>query len=170
MKESVENQEFGNGITKIKINKIDLSGAGEQVIVNLKTSGAYSGTLEMRFIPQYDPSTKLLTLSELTLKSVEGKRFEKTILALLKNIAESKIKKILEIQLNDLLQENVRSITDMLNQHEIIPGIIISGQLLDYSINHFQIANERMFFNIKYSLNAALKIYSIDTKNILQKN
>lgn len=169
IKEGIENQEYGSGISKIKINKIDLSGQGEQVIVNLKTSGAFNGILEMRFIPQYDPATKMISLSELTLKSIEGKRFEKTILALLKNIAESKIKKMLQTQLNDLLQENVRSITDMLNQHEIMPGMIINGQLLDYSINHFQIANERMFFNIKYALNAGLKIYSIDTKNILQK-
>lgn len=169
IKEGIENQEYGSGISKIKINKIDLSGQGEQVIVNLKTSGAFNGTLEMRSIPQYDPATKMISLSELTLKSIEGKRFEKTILALLKNIAESKIKKMLQTQLNDLLQENVRSITDMLNQHEIMPGMIINGQLLDYSINHFQIANERMFFNIKYALNAGLKIYSIDTKNILQK-
>ncbi|MBL0235492.1 MAG: DUF4403 family protein [Saprospiraceae bacterium] len=169
IKEGIENQEYGSGISKIKINKIDLSGQGEQVIVNLKTSGAFNGILEMRFIPQYDPATKMISLSELTLKSIEGKRFEKTILALLKNIAESKIKKMLQTQLNDLLQENVRSITDMLNQHEIMPGMIINGQLLDFSINHFQIANERMFFNIKYALNAGLKIYSIDTKNILQK-
>lgn len=169
IKEGIENQEYGSGISKIKINKIDLSGQGEQVIVNLKTSGAFNGLLEMRFIPQYDQATKMISLSEFTLKSIEGKRFEKTILALLKNIAESKIKKMLQTQLNDLLQENVRSITDMLNQHEIMPGMIINGQLLDYSINHFQIANERMFFNIKYALNAGLKIYSIDTKNILQK-
>lgn len=169
IKEGIENQEFGSGISKIKINKIDLGGQGDQVIVNLKTSGAFNGLLEMRFIPQYDQATKMISLSEFTLKSIEGKRFEKTILALLKNIAESKIKKMLQTQLNDLLQENVRSITDMLNQHEIMPGMIINGQLLDYSINHFQIANERMFFNIKYALNAGLKIYSIDTKNILQK-
>ena len=135
IKESVENQEYGSGISKIKINKINLSGLGDQVIVNFKTTGAFNGILEMRFIPQYDQTTKMITLSELTLKSIEGKRFEKTIISLLRNIAESKIKKTLQVQLNDILQENVRSITDMLHQHEILPGIIINGQLLDYSIN-----------------------------------
>jgi len=70
IKEGIENQEYGSGISKIKINKIDLSGQGEQVIVNLKTSGAFNGILEMRFIPQYDPATKMISLYELTFNRI----------------------------------------------------------------------------------------------------
>ncbi|MEO6190366.1 MAG: DUF4403 family protein, partial [Saprospiraceae bacterium] len=167
VKENFENQSFGNGLTKLKITKISLSGEDHSVLVNLHSTGAYNGVIQVKFEPIFNQSKSEIQLEKFQMKAIEGKSMDKALFSLVKGIAENKVKKELENGLNNILKEYRLTLLPYLENKEIYPGVILSGGLQEWEIRDFNFVNQLMTFNVNTKLKAKLDIYKLDSKLLL---
>ncbi len=164
VKESMENQTFGSGISKINIQKIGLSGVEKVITVQIQLTGAYKGQIQVQFEPVFNDELSKIQLTNFKMKAVEGKSLDKVLFALVKGIAENRVKKEIEDGLNNLLNEYQQTLLPYLDSKEIYPGIILSGSLQKWNIQNIRCINSVMTFSVHTQLMAALKILSFDPK------
>ncbi|MBP6523684.1 MAG: DUF4403 family protein, partial [Saprospiraceae bacterium] len=168
-KEAVENQEFGSGMARIKITSLNLSGQEDKVSVGFNSTGAFNGRFLMTFIPEFNQESKLIELKELKLKVENGKSINKAIFSLVRGIAEGKIKKTLEEQLNTMIKDYKESIQTLLDDKELVHGLNMNGELEDFNIRNFYFMDNRMYFNLESKLKLKLKVNYVDPMKILRK-
>ncbi|MEP7197372.1 MAG: DUF4403 family protein [Saprospiraceae bacterium] len=164
VKESTEHQTFGTGITKINIVKLQLSGQDKIVQALIQTTGAYKGQIQLKFSPSYDSKSDEIELNDFSIRATDGKTIDKALFALIKGIAESKIKKELEQQLNNLLQEYKSSVQLYLKNNEIYPGTLLIGELKGWDIKDLSIYNQIMTFNLNTIIEARIDVLRLDSK------
>ncbi len=162
VKEGTEKQTFGNGIAKITIQQISLTGNEKTVTTLVNTTGAFNGRLQINFNPEFNQQKKEIELKNFYLKVLDGKKIEKAMLSLVKGIAESKIKKEIELMMNQLLSDYRTSLLSYLEHKEVYPGMILNGELKNWTIDNFEIVNQIMFFQVKTDLIAGLDVLRID--------
>ncbi|MBK6545826.1 MAG: DUF4403 family protein [Saprospiraceae bacterium] len=170
VRENVENQTFGSGISKVTVGKISMRGEAKTLQVQMALSGAFNGKMELYFDPVYDKNSKKIDLLNLKLKTIQGPKMEKIIFSLIKGIAENKLKNTIEDQINANLTDYVSNILHMLSGTEILEGVFLDGQLIEYEIKDIRFYNYRMYFTISSSVNMQAQVKKINTgKLILNK-
>ncbi|MGB3083937.1 MAG: hypothetical protein WBB21_04435, partial [Saprospiraceae bacterium] len=113
---------------------------------------------------------KKIDLLNLKLKTIQGPKMEKIIFSLIKGIAENKLKNTIEDQINANLTDYVSNILHMLSGTEILEGVFLDGQLIEYEIKDIRFYNYRMYFTISSSVNMQAQVKKINTgKLILNK-
>ncbi|MDQ3142210.1 MAG: DUF4403 family protein [Bacteroidota bacterium] len=166
IREQVINQSYGSGISKITIHKIQLDGEGRKMLLHMNMTGAYNGQMDLSFSPVFSVVTQKIELLDLDLKAVSGRTIDKTKLALIRGIAERKVKDILQEQMNTLLTEYVLQIGNLMNAQEVYPGAVLNGNIVNYQLSQFQIHDKRIYFNIKANMLAGLQINKIQSGTI----
>lgn len=84
----------------------------------------------------------------------------------MKSFAENKLKRIVEDQINSNLQAYLTNIHKMLSGTEIITGVFLTGQLLNYEIKEIRFFNYRMYFDITSKLIMNAEVKHIDTTKL----
>jgi len=167
IRQQVEQQSFGSGVSKVKVNRIQLSAFGKYMTLELNTEGSFKGDLVMRFKPQFDDQDRKLILEEFSLKAKKGVSLNKILFSLFKGIAESRIKNSIEDQLNLTLKEFELNAHKMLDHYEWVNGIVVAGSLLNYSLKNIQFYDERLYFNLEAHLNLEANIQKINRDKLV---
>ena len=171
LREQIENQTFGNGKSTFTVHKIAMSGIDKKLTIAMDLSGGYNGKMELSFDPVYEKADQKIKLENFKLKAFGGIKIKKIIFSVIKVFAQNKLKKIVEDQINSNLQNYLTNIQKMLSGTEIIPGVFMTGQLMDYEIRDIRFYNFRMYFNITSSLIMNAEVRHIDnSKLILRKS
>jgi hypothetical protein len=170
IKVQTEHQEFGSGLSKVRVNKINLMGFYKTMVIPMELSGSYNGKMELSFDPVYDKNDKKIKLEKLQLKTISGPKLKKIIFSLINGIAEQKLKKEIEYQLNLTVQDYVTNLTTLLSGTEVKKGIYIHGEVYSYDIKDLLFYKEKMYFTIYSKLNMNAEVKEIDkSKLILEK-
>lgn len=164
LKENIENQSFGTGLTKIFVQKLSLSGNNKTIETTIDVTGAYNGILQIAFEPEFNESKQNISLENFKIKAVEGRKIAKAIFSLVKVIAESKIKIELEFSLNQLIQDYQKTILSFLDHKEVYPGMVLSGVVSQWNIDKFNVLDNILVFNVNAQLKAKLDVLSIDRR------
>ncbi|MBK8955022.1 MAG: DUF4403 family protein [Saprospiraceae bacterium] len=167
IKMQVENQYFGSGLSKVKVNKSQLTGNGHYMFINLKTEGAYKGELLLSFTPVFDADRRKINLDDFQIQAQKGKGLNKIIFSIVKGIAESRIKNSIEDQLNKTLQEFESHVHQILDRNEIMEGTELNGMLKKYSISKFYLYQQKFYFNIQAELEMEAIVKKIKTDKLI---
>jgi hypothetical protein len=168
LREQIENQQFGSGISRITVHKVAMSGLNKSLSIHLDVSGAYNGKMEMSFDPVFDKDDQEIKLENFNLKT-SGVKAKNIIFKLVKGFAENKLRKTVEDQINTNLKDYLTHIEKMLVGNEITNGVFLSGKLLDYQIRDIRFYNYRMYFNIVSTLNMNAEVKQINTSKLIFK-
>ncbi|MBK9107394.1 MAG: DUF4403 family protein [Saprospiraceae bacterium] len=163
----IVNQTFGSGISKVKIKSAHLTGGGNYMYITLNTEGAYRGDLLLSFIPEFEPGDRKITLQDFKIKAQKGKGINKLVFAVVKGIAELKIKKSVEEQLNNTLKEFEANVHKMLEKNEIMEGMELNGYLKDYSLRKIQFHDNRLYFYLNAELEMEAIVKKIDKDKLI---
>lgn len=168
VRESIENQQFGSGISQLTVKKIHMEGANQTMIIHLELAGAYKGKMDLFFDPVYQLESKSIVLEHLKLKPVSGLKMDKIIFSLVKGIAQNKLKQAIEEQINLSLIDYVNQVQQMIHNTEVIPGLFLEGDLTHYEIKDIKFVNFRMYFNIHSILKIGANIKTIDDQLLIR--
>ncbi|NOT38407.1 MAG: DUF4403 family protein [Saprospiraceae bacterium] len=170
LKENIEKQTLGTGLTKIHVDKISLTGEDKTIQTSIDTRGAFNGKLQLRFDPVFNSEKRELELKNFEIRALEGKKLDKTLLSLVKGIAETKVKAEIEKTMNNMLRENKNTILEYLNHKEIYPGMVLNGELKNWNITDLSIVKQVLFFNVNTALQAKLNVLRLDRSLFQSKN
>lgn len=157
-RENIQNQTYGSGITKLKVQQIKLSGYKETLQVNLITIGAYNGELLLSFVPSFNSLNKTIEIDNLSIKTISGKFIDKAVFNIAQSYIQSKLKSTLLDFFNGTIQEYTTDIKNKLSGTEVFPGSYIKGELLDYQLSNFVIIDQLLYFHLNASLKAHLDV------------
>jgi hypothetical protein len=169
LREQIENQKFGSGMSSVTVHKINMSGNDKKLSIMMDVSGGYNGKMELSFDPIYEKDDQKIKLENFRLKTFGGIKLKKILFSIIKGFAENKLRHTVEEQINSNLDNYLVNINKMLSGTEIIPGVFMSGQLLDYEIKDIRFYNYRMYFNISSRLIMDAEVRHIDTSKIILK-
>jgi hypothetical protein len=169
LREQIENQTYGSGISSFTVKKIALHGQDKNLRIQLDLTGGYNGKMDLSFDPVYDKQAQKIELENFKLKTQGGIKLKKIIFSLMKGFAENKLENIVEEQINVNLTSYLNNIHQMLAGRELSPGIFMNGKLLEYDIRDIRFFNERMYFVISSTLNMNAVVRHIDTTKIILK-
>ncbi len=169
-RESIENQSFGTGISQLTVKKIGFEGFEKTLLIHMELTGAYKGKMDLSFNPIFEIESHKLVLENLKLKPVSGPKMDKIIFSLVKGIAQTKLRKAIEEQLNSSLTDYVSEVNKLINNTEILKGVYLNGQLEHYEIKDIQFINYRMYFNIHSLLQIDAAVKQIDDRYLEIKN
>lgn len=162
IKASVEGEQFGSGVTKVTVHKVDYHGYLREIGVRLTTSGAYKGDMEIRFVPAFDNVRNKIYLENLVLLPQTTHGLSKTLLDVFRALAENQLKKSLEESLNGLLQEYQVMVLDLLNTTYLENQVQLEGDVIDFDISDFISDHQQCVFNLKARLNLNAQILHIN--------
>ena len=168
VRENIENQTFGSGISQLTVKKIQMEGLNQTMIIHLELSGAYKGKMDLFFDPVYQIDSKSIKLEHLKLKPVSGPKMDKIIFSLVKGIAQNKLKQAIEEQINLSLSDYVNQVQRMVHNTEVMPGVFLAGELTHYEIKDIKFFNYRMYFNIHSILNINAGVKQIDDNLLIR--
>ncbi len=169
LREQIENQKFGSGMSSITVHRINMSGNDKKLSIMMDVSGGYNGKMELSFDPIYEKEDQKIKLENFKLKTFGGIKLKKILFSIIKGFAENKLRNTVEEQINLNLENYLLNINKMLAGTEIIPGVFMSGKLLDYEIKDIRFYNYRMYFNISSKLIMNAEVRHIDTSRIILK-
>ncbi|MFN8280579.1 MAG: DUF4403 family protein [Saprospiraceae bacterium] len=162
VKENFEHQQFGSGVSKIKVEKILMRGEGRTMEVTMQTSGAYKGMINIQFDPVFDEVRESFVLEHFRMKAIEGRSLDKTMFGLIRGFVENKVKSGIEEGINNIIREYRLSVEPYLQNKEIYPGVILQGALKTWTIRDLVFYQQNMVFNLLTDLQASLRILRID--------
>lgn len=162
IKASVEGQQFGSGVTKVVVHKVDYHGYYREIGVRLTCSGAYKGDMEIRFVPAFDNTRNKIYLENLVLLPQTTHSLSKTLMDVFRALAENQLKKSMEKSFNELLQEYQIMVLDLLNTKYMENQLQLEGDIIDFEISDFVSDHQQCVFNLKARLNLNAKILQIN--------
>lgn len=102
--EKFKDMTFGEGKHSIKVEGVQLYGAGSELGIALNTSGFVNGNIYLTGTPYFDDSKKIIRIKDVTYKLKTKNILTKSINLILKPILKKKIEKEVEVDLRDQLQ------------------------------------------------------------------
>ena len=128
-KQSLLGQRFESGKRAVVVEDIELYGQGNKLVINLKMSGSYNGSIYFTGTPVFDARRNRIEIENLDY-TLDSKNF------LLKSAAwlgKSKIKSMIQENMDFLLDYNLRDaqkqMQETLGGYEIAEGIHLKGTL-----------------------------------------
>jgi hypothetical protein len=166
LRSSLQGSSFQSPTGRINLATLDLSGQSKKLQVNFTTTGAFNGSFEMRFSPEFNAQTGKLYTSDFELKLVKGKGLSKTLYQLIRQQVAITVKKSLEEELNSFLNGYLQQASHLLARRAIYPGTFLSGELKGHDINQFWIQQGKLFFNFHLQMALKAELESIDIKSL----
>lgn len=126
---SVVGETFSSGNRSVRINDLKLFGRDGKMIVELATTGSYTGAIYLSGVPQYDLGRGKLRVRDLDFTLTTKSFLAKSAAWLLKGT----LKKQIQDNMNEVLEDNLREMSDQLQeqltQQQLAPGVTLDGSL-----------------------------------------
>lgn len=141
---AIEGERYDYGKRHVIVEKLELYGEGNKLVVNTTISGTYNGTVSMTGRPVYNANKNSIDIKDLNY-TVDSRSF------LLKSagwLLKSKFKNMIENNMDFLLEENLKDmetqIKDQLSSYQLTDDFVLDGELQDLNIANAYLAPEGM--------------------------
>ena len=139
-RQNLTGQTWSIGKRKVKVEEVSVFGKGNRLAIKTTLSGSYNGEVLLTGKPQYNERKNEIRLKEVDFEFSAKKSLMKTAGWLFK----SPLKKTIEENLNFHLKENLlaaqKAIETRLENLQLAPGILLTGQLEELNVSHVYIS------------------------------
>ncbi|MBP8725286.1 MAG: DUF4403 family protein [Saprospiraceae bacterium] len=167
LNEQISGQTYGSGMSRVGISSLKAGGVANRMYVLAETTGAFDGDLQLSFVPVYDFSNREIRLSDFQLRALQGKRINKILFGIFKGVAETRIRKTIEDQINATIRDYESNIHKLLDHTEVIPGIEVYGSLKQYSLSNILFYQDRLYCDLHSTLKMDAEVKAIDTSKLI---
>ncbi len=140
---------------KVKVEDISVYSAKQAVGLEIVTSGAVKGTMEIKGFPYYDPVQRKIRLRDTEFKFKTKNLLHKTALLFFKGKIRRMIEEEYGIPLADIEDSSKKSLLENFNK-EYYPGIFLKGRVIDLSPSQILLFNG--FITVVIDTKANLKL------------
>ncbi len=155
-KKSLLGERFEQGKRYVVVEDIDLYGQGNKLVIDLKMSGSYNGSIFLTGTPVFNAKRNRIEIENLDY-TLDSKNF------LIKSLAwmgKGTIKKMIQDNMDFLLDYNLKEaqkqMKETLGGYEIAEGILMKGSLEDLKLYNAYITEDG--FKVAVSLNGEIEI------------
>lgn len=127
-------QIFGEGKKKVRIEKLELFGAGDKVVVNTQLSGAFRGKIYFTGKPKFNTTKNQIEMDDLDFHLETRNFLHRSASWLLKGVLKNQMKKAMVFPLDENIKELKASVQETLNRYEIQPGMVLAGTINDIKV------------------------------------
>ena len=127
-------QVFGDPGKQVKVEKIELFGQGDKMVINTSLSGAYNGQVYLIGVPVYDPVSKSITMNNLDFELKTKNFLAKSANWLFHKTLVNKMKESMKIPLEQNMTEMRNMIQASLANYIVTKGVTMQGTVNDLNI------------------------------------
>lgn len=155
-KETVEGERYDYGKRYVIVDDIELYGQGNNLVINTKISGTYTGNIYMTGRPEFNAKTNSIDVKDLKY-TVDTRNF---LLRSAGWLLKSKFKSTIQNNLDFLLDANLKEIEQQIKQqltdYELTENFVLNGDLSELNIANAYLAPEGM--RVDVALKGKLKV------------
>ncbi len=133
-KQSVEGERFESGKRYVVIDRMELYGQGEELIVNLALTGSYNGNIYLTGRPVYNAERNAIDVRDLEYTLDTRNFLYKSAGWLLKSTLKNKLQDNLDFLLDYNLKDLQQQLQTQLAGYELSSGIKLNGDLREVSL------------------------------------
>jgi len=123
------NQSFGSSGYEVTVTSLDLYGNGDHLIVKAGLKGRITGTVYLRGKPYYDPATQTVSMQNLEYDLDTKSQLLRTANWFLKGTFLRRLNEAFKIPVGNQLAEARKSLQAKLDNHQVVKGIFLNGQI-----------------------------------------
>lgn len=146
---------------KVKVENISVYSAKQAVGLEIVTSGAVKGTMEIKGFPYYDPVQRKIRLRDTEFKFKTKNLLHKTALLFFKGKIRRMIEEEYGIPLAEIEDSSKKSLLESFNK-EYYPGIFLKGRVIDLSPSQILLFNGFITVVIDTKANLKLEIKELN--------
>lgn len=133
---------------------IQIAAEGEKFVVKAALSGAFTGDVTIKAIPQYNSTSKDIDFQEMEL-DLDGKGFKSQGIAM---FASDKILEELEKNIKIPIKMFVENINTQIKSNEIQPGLLLESSIIDYRVEGISISPKSLNFQLNADVITTVKV------------
>ena len=135
MQKNFAGQKFESGKRSVTVNKVDLWGKGDKIIVDLGMSGSINGEVYLSGVPVYDPVKKEIYLDQLDFVLDSKSKLLKAADWLTHGLIVNKIAENCRFSIAETLNEGTKTMAGFLNNYQPVKGVKVNGALTELAPN-----------------------------------
>lgn len=136
-----QGKEFGSGIRKIVVQKVDLWAKDGKMIIALDMTGSVNGSIYLSGIPNYNSITKEIYFDQMDYVLNSKGILTKTANWLLQGIILKKIQENCRYSIKENLDEGKKSMLPYLNNFSPMKGVFVNGTMNDFEFEKVELTN-----------------------------
>ena len=135
MQKNFAGQKFESGGRSVTVNKVDLWGKDNKIIVQLGMSGSLNGDVYLSGVPQYDAAKKEIFLNQVDFVLDSKSKLLKAGDWLLHGIILKKIEQNCRFSIADQLNEGQKTMATYLSGYQPMKGVKVNGSMTELAPN-----------------------------------
>lgn len=141
-------QVFGEGKQRVRVENIELFGAGDLVAVNTQLSGAFNGKIYFTGKPVFNTSKNQIEVANLDFHLETKNLLHRSASWILKGVLKNQMKKAMVFPLEENIVGLKKSVQETLNRYEIQPGVVLTGSLDEVRVLNTAVKKEGLAVRI----------------------
>ncbi|MEL7426421.1 MAG: DUF4403 family protein [Bacteroidota bacterium] len=141
-KQSIQGERFEQGKRYVVVEDVELYGQGNNIVVNLRMSGSYDGSIYLTGEPVFNARRNRIEIEDLEY-TLDSKNFLlKSAAWLAKGTLKKKLQENMDYLLEYNLQDAQRQMQEQLADYEVNPGVRLQGSLDELQLYNAYLTTE----------------------------
>lgn len=162
MQKNFAGQEFASGSRKVTVNKIDLWGKANKLIVALNMSGSVNGDFYLSGVPKYDATKKEIFLDSIDFVLDSKNKLLKAGDWLVHGLIAKKIQENCRFSIADQLNNGQKTMATYLSNYQPVKGVKVSGAMTNMTPDQIILTPQAMIAMVTASGKLAIKIDGLE--------
>ncbi len=162
MQKNFAGQEFASGSRKVTVNKIDLWGKDNKLIVALNMSGSVNGDFYLNGVPKYDAAKKEIFLDSIDFVLDSKNKLLKAGDWLVHGLIAKKIQESCRFSIADQLNNGQKTMATYLSNYQPVKGVKVSGTMTNMTPDQIILTPQAMIAMVTASGKLAIKIDGLE--------
>lgn len=162
MTKNFQNQEFGEGKKKIRVNKVDLWHRDGKMIIALNLSGSVNGTIYLSGFPQYNPETQEIFFDQLDYVIDTKSVLMRTANWMAQGFVLKKLREMCRYSIKPNMDEGKTQILSYLNNYSPMNGVVVNGNIESFEFEKVQLTNQAILAYLKGTGKVRIMIDGMD--------
>ncbi len=133
--EQIEGEVYTYGKKKIKVEKLDIIGVENKMIIQTLLSGSYKGTITFSGKPYYNKERKEIAMKDLEYNLQTSNFFQKLLAGIFKKRLRKQFSKQMVFSVKEHLEQVEKEIQSNLNHYPVTDHVFLSGTLHRFEFN-----------------------------------
>lgn len=162
MTKNFQDEEFGEGKKKVKVNKVELWHKDGKMIIALNLSGSVNGSIYLSGFPQYNQETQEIYFDQLDYVLDTKSVLMRTANWMAQGYVLKKLRDMCRYSIKPNMEEGKAQILSYMNNYSPMNGVVVNGAIESFEFEKIQLTDQAILAYLKGTGNVKIKIDGMD--------
>ncbi|MFN3640961.1 MAG: DUF4403 family protein, partial [Flavobacterium sp.] len=149
MTKNFQDEEFGEGKKKVKVNKVDLWHKDGKMIIALQLSGYIGGSIYLSGFPQYNQETQEIYFDKLEYVLDTKSVLMRTANWMAQGYVLKKLREMCRYSIQPNMEEGKSQILSYMNNYSPMKGVFVNGTIENFEFEKMQLTDQAVLAYLK---------------------